>query len=221
MSRAADQAYSIIRQAIVSGELPPGAQLTEEMLAERCRVSRTPIREALRRLEADFFVRRSDSLRTFVAEWSDDDIGELFSLRAMLEGHAAARAALRASAETRRGLWQAVDLIDVAIGRERTPDVAVFLEQNRRFHRLILQAAGSERLTEILQRLVEQPVVLRTAQAYSRDDLESSNREHHELARAIDLKDADWARSAMAAHIRRALHAFINASRRLRDLAAE
>ena len=93
MSTAADKAYSGIRTLILDGSLAAGEQLKEEELADRIGVSRTPIRDALRRLESEFFVTRSDSQRSFVADQSVEDIDEIFTLRAMLEGHVAARAA--------------------------------------------------------------------------------------------------------------------------------
>ena len=89
MSRASEHAYTVIRGMILAGELPPGAQLSEEALALRCEVSRTPVRDALRRLESDLLIRRSESQRSFVADWSDDDIEDAFELRSMLEAQAA------------------------------------------------------------------------------------------------------------------------------------
>ena len=74
MSRASDRAYSSIRNMILSGELPAGTQLGEEALAEKCGVSRTPVREALRRLETDMLVARTDTQRSYVPEWSLDDV---------------------------------------------------------------------------------------------------------------------------------------------------
>ena len=68
MSRASDRAYEQIRNMILSGLLEPGAQIGEEHLAEICGVSRTPVRDALRRLEADLFIKKSESQRTFVAD---------------------------------------------------------------------------------------------------------------------------------------------------------
>ena len=68
MSRASNRAYETIRSMILSGELQAGAQLAEEALAERCGVSRTPVRDALRRLEADLLVTRTDTHRCFVAD---------------------------------------------------------------------------------------------------------------------------------------------------------
>ena len=95
MSRASDHAYNHIRSMILSGEVQPGSQIREEALAELCGVSRTPVRDSLRRLETEMFVRRNESQRSFVTNWSLDDLKDAFELRAMLEAHAARRAALR------------------------------------------------------------------------------------------------------------------------------
>ena len=80
MSRASDRAYAEIRGLILSGEIAPGAQLKEEQLAELCGVSRTPVRDALRRLEADLYIVRSGSQRAFVADWSREEVDEMFAL---------------------------------------------------------------------------------------------------------------------------------------------
>lgn len=210
MSKASDHAYRHIRGAILEGMLAPGEQLREEQLAESSGVSRTPVREALRRLEAEHFVRRTDSQRTFVTDWSIDDIEEAFALRGMLEGHAAARAAHRIATEDieqlalhNRSIRKAADLQQVNPG--------VFLEHNREFHAAILQAAGSDRLTALLGTIIEQPIVLRTARRYDRDQVLRSVAEHEELILAFRRRDAEWAEAVMKAHIRRAFHAYRDA----------
>lgn len=214
MLRASDRAYREIRRQIVTGDLRPGTQLKEEELAESCGVSRTPIRDALRRLEAELFVRRSDSQRSFVAEWSIGDIDEMFTLRGMLEGHAAARAAARIGAEEILELRRHNDAIDAAINARRQADIEGFLDHNRQFHAIVLEAAGSERLSAMLARLVEQPVVLRTALLYDGNQLQRSHREHAELLAAFERRDPDWAQAVMTGHIRRAFHAYSEAQRR-------
>ena len=207
MSRASDRAYQEIRARIVSGALSPGAQLREEELASLCGVSRTPVRDALRRLEAEMFIWRSDSQRSFVAEWSIDDVDEIFLLRGMLEGHAASRAALRINQAQLGELRDHNDAIEVALAGGRR-SVEAFLSHNREFHRVLLEAAGSERLSSLLARLVEQPIVLRTALHYDRAQLQRSWAEHAELLAALEKRDPVWARSIMTGHIRRAFHAY-------------
>ncbi len=207
MSRASNHAYAEIRKLILSGDAPPGAQLKEEQLADICGVSRTPVRDALRRLETELYVVRSDSQRVFVADWSHDDVDEMFALRGMLEAHAAARAALRFDPVRLDALRACNERIEAAVMREQ-PDIGAFLDGNRAFHRIIIDTADSPRLAATLATLVEQPVVRRTAMRYGRDQLAQSAREHRELILAFGAKDHNWAQAVMTSHIRRAFHAF-------------
>ncbi|GGA56128.1 GntR family transcriptional regulator [Sphingomonas psychrolutea] len=210
MSKAADRAYHFIRGEILSGAMTPGEQLREETLAEACGVSRTPVREAMRKLEAENLIQRSDSQRSFVATLSVDDIAESFALRAMLEGHAAARATDRIKPGQLATLFDHNAAIRDAVARE-TPDIAAFIEHNRGFHTVVTDAAGSERLTRLLASIVEQPVVLRTARRYDRAQLERSAAEHEELVVAFRHRDPDWAKAVMIGHIRRAFHVYSDA----------
>lgn len=217
MSRASNKAYETIRSMILSGELQAGAQLAEEALAERCGVSRTPVRDALRRLEADLLVTRTDTHRCFVADWSISDVGDAFELRAMLEGRAARRAAERMTdvalariRATNSALFNAIN--------QTVPNVSGFLDANRDFHSEILEAAESRRLASLLGTLIEQPVVWRTAHHYSRDALLRSHSEHEELISAFARRDGAWAEATMIAHILRAYHGYADAHRGLAQL---
>lgn len=220
MSKASDRAYRHIRGEILAGSLAPGEQLREEQLAEACGVSRTPVREALRLLEAEHFVRRSGSQRTFVNDWSFDEIEESFALRAMLEGRAAARAATRV----------APDLIARLEGHNRAIagsisgsalDVRTFLDHNQAFHALVLEAARSTTLGQLLAAIVMQPIVARTALHYDRQQVARSLAEHEELVLALHRGDPDWAEAVMVGHIRRAFHAYSDAYHSQSRAAAE
>lgn len=215
MPKAVDRAYELIRTDILSGALRPGEQVREEALAEACGVSRTPVREAMRRLEAEHLIRRV-AQRSFIAALSTDEVEEAFTLRAMLEGHAAARAAERISAPRLKALVKNVESAKILIGGAM-PDIAGFLDHNREFHAIILQEAGSERLSGLLATIVEQPVILRTASHYGRDQLARSVAEHEELVEAFRHRDPEWARAVMAAHIRRAFHVFSETIQRIPD----
>ncbi|WP_417485580.1 GntR family transcriptional regulator, partial [Maricaulis salignorans] len=207
MSRASDTAYGKIRSFILSGAAHPGMQLTEEQLAEISGVSRTPVRDAVQRLENEMLLVRSASKRLSVADWSDDEIDEMFTLRAMLESHAAERAARRMDADGVDRLRDINEVLTKAVNRT-TPDIATFLKANRQFHDLILARAQSPRLSKLLPALVEQPVVRRTAHQYSRDDLMQSSADHEELIAAFTARDQNWAGAVMTSHIRRAFHTF-------------
>ena len=210
MSRATDRAYAGIRNMILSGELPAGSQLGEEALAERCGVSRTPVRDALRRLEGELLVKRNEAQRSFVAQWSLGDVEDAFELRAMLEGYAARRAAERIDEATLERLRDCNQAIGRAV-RADPPDVMGFLEGNREFHAIVLETAQSRRLGALLGSLIEQPVVWRTAHQYGREALRRSHREHDELLAAFARRDGAWAQAVMAAHIHRAFHAYADA----------
>jgi DNA-binding GntR family transcriptional regulator len=214
--RASDIAYDKIRQFVLSGRAEPGEQLTEEQLARISGVSRTPVREAVRRLENELLIVRSDSKRLFVADWSADDIDEMFVLRGMLEGHAASRAARNITSRQIEELGRISDSLDAAV-HSNPPDVVEFLAQNRRFHDIVLDAARSPRLSAMLPMLVEQPVVRRTAAQYRTDELVQSAREHRELISAFAARDSHWARAVMTSHIRRAFHVFSSTAKRRTD----
>jgi DNA-binding GntR family transcriptional regulator len=210
MSRASDRAYDRIRDMILQGDLPPGTQIREEQLAETCGVSRTPIRDALRRLEGQAFIRRSESQRSFVAEWSLDDIADAFELRAILEARAAHRAAERMDQAAMQQLRDCNRMIFKAVSQVPA-DIPAFLAANREFHAIILEKAASRRLSSLLSALIEQPVVWRTAHHYGREALLRSHGEHEELLAAFARRDGGWAEAVMSAHIHRAFHAYADA----------
>jgi DNA-binding GntR family transcriptional regulator len=217
--RASEQAYEKIREFVLSGAAVPGEQLTEEQLSRIAGVSRTPVREAISRLESELLIVRSTSKRLFVADWSAGEIEEMFVLRGMLEGHAASRAARFIDAGQMDQLIEISDRLDAAVNADE-PAVGQFLDCNRQFHDIILEAARSPRLTATLTMLIEQPVVRRTASQYQMDDLRQSAREHRELIAAFAARDSHWARAVMTSHIRRAFHVFNNAAARRSDRAA-
>ena len=148
--------------------------------------------------------RSSDKKITLV------DVADAFELRAMAESLAARRAAERISPEVLEKMRECNARIDRATV-PANPDVDAFLEGNRQFHALIVEAAGSPRLGSVLATLVEQPVVWRTAQTYGRNELRRSHREHCELLAAFERRDGAWAEAIMSAHIRRAYHAYADA----------
>ncbi len=205
MSTASMRAYTAIRSAVLDGTLAPASALTESALADISGVSRTPVREALRKLESEGLVSRSDTGRLSVTDWQSTDLDDLFTLRAMLEGHAAERAARRIDAAGIAALKAAN--ADLAAAIEGGPDVDAFLSANRRFHDIIITAAASDRTAVMLAQLVEQPLVRATAHRYDRALFLRSYEEHAELVAALERRDGTWARAVMTGHIRRAYHA--------------
>lgn len=209
MSQAGDRAYQVIREAILTGALPPAQRLKEAELVARCGVSRTPVREALRRLAADDFVTLARNRSAQVKAWSDNDLEELFDLRAILEGHAAARAATRVTDAELDRMQASIDEMDalLASAPSRPRQTEAFLRLNWALHEAVWAAAASLRLRTALVRLIDQAVVARTARSYSAERLGRSQRHHRELVEALRARDPAWADAVMRGHIRAALAA--------------
>jgi DNA-binding GntR family transcriptional regulator len=209
MSKAADKAYEKIGSLILEGHFKPGDRLSEEELSRLSGVSRTPVREALRRLAAEYFVVIRPNQGAAVAVWSKRDIEDLFHMRAMLEGMAAARAAKRRSDECLKLMEECVRTIDHALESGGHPDVETFLDENRKFHGLVLEAAGSPRLSASISNLIAPAVVSQTAQNFSVSDLKRSNAHHRDLVGAMRDQDSDLADSIMKMHIRAAASSYL------------
>ena len=201
MSGASQKAYEEIRQLLLDGKFSAGQRLSEEMLADLCGVSRTPIREALRRLALESFVVIRQNRGAFVVDWGREDIADLFELRAMLEGFAARRAALRRNDAQAQKLNEIVDKMDKVLAAARRPSIDKFLDLNRQFHDVISDAAGNSRLKEFIARLVEHAIVMRTAVRYSSEDLRRSNNFHRDIADAVATQNDVLAEQLMRAHI--------------------
>ncbi len=204
MSKSSEQAYRLIRSAILSGEFPPGQFVPEDEFAQFCGMSRTPVREAIAQLVAEMLLQRSDTNRVFVPIWSDKDDEELFTLRAYLESHCAARAAQFVTPEQIDELKSHFDFIERAIAGRAEPSVTDFVEGNRRFHQLLMDAAQSDLLTQLMRIVVSQIVIHRTAERYSPEDIRRSQSDHRDLISALEAHDAEWAGSIAHNHIRRA-----------------
>lgn len=216
MSNAVEKAYVEIRDAIHAGRFPPGTHLKEGELADLIGVSRTPIREALRRLNAEGAVRFMRNHGAFVADWSSAEVREIFELRAILEGYAAEKAAERATTKQIAYLRSLAEEM-ISLEATGTPDaLARIAEANGEFHRLITQAAGTQRLSNMMAQVVEVPLVLRTFHRYNPEALRRSLRHHLEIVSAFEVRDGAWAGSVMRSHIAAAWHA-IEASTRDRD----
>ncbi|MGL5819122.1 MAG: GntR family transcriptional regulator [Phycicoccus sp.] len=201
-AHTADATYTAIRAQILSGERAGGDWLREEDLATALGVSRTPVREALRRLAAEGLVRHERHRGVQVVEWSTGDLDELFGLRALLEPWGCGLAAARGEVDL-DALTALADRMDAAAAR-RTPDLDVVTELNNRFHRTILEASGNSRLVGLVAAVVEVPLVTRTFSLYTPEALRRSLAHHHEIVDALRAGDREWAESVMRSHVRAA-----------------
>jgi DNA-binding GntR family transcriptional regulator len=214
VARAADDAYEALREAILTGRHAAGGRLGEVELAAEVGVSRTPVREALRRLAAEGLVEVLPNRGARVSSWTAQDLEELYELRALLEGHGAGLAAPRATAEDVARLRSLAEAMD-AVGRPgRRQDLDRLAELNQVFHGHVLQVAGNARLVALMQSVVQVPLVLRTFHRYDGPALARSLRHHHELVAAIETRDGSWAASVMRSHVLAARAVLVAAARR-------
>lgn len=204
---ATEIAYQQIRARILKGELAQGEHLKERKLAAECFVSRTPVRDALRRLASERLVEFAPNRGVFVARWSEDEQQSLFDIGALLEGYAAYRAASRCTEADVNILLDCCSDIDEAVNAQPSLDLDLFVSANARFHEHIRSMADSQHLSSTLERLIEQRILFIAAAAYDREELHRSNQDHRQLVFALRCGDGDLARALMHAHVLSAYHA--------------
>jgi DNA-binding GntR family transcriptional regulator len=209
MAAAVEKADQAIREGIVSGAYPPGSHLTAQDLAAASGLSRTPVREAMRRLHTEGLISFIPHRGAFVAQMEPRDIQKIYDLRLVLEGFAAEAAATEATdaqiSELDRLATEMADAVEQ--GGEKW--VEQITRINNSFHKLIVTAAANPRLEVALASIVEVPLVLRTFRRYSLDDMRRSTAQHKELVQAIRARDGAWARSVMTSHIHAARTALL------------
>jgi DNA-binding GntR family transcriptional regulator len=182
----------LLEEAILDGELKPGERLRAEALAQRFGTSRTPIREALLQLEAQGLVEVEHNRGAVVRSFDRDDLRDLYEVRALIEPHAAARAATR------------IDDGDVA-RLEQLCDEEDQLVANEQFHAIILDAAQSPRLKVAMRAASGIPRPFRSAFWHDERQKTESLMCHRRLVSAFKAKDRDLAEATMRMHILGAL----------------
>jgi DNA-binding GntR family transcriptional regulator len=201
-----------IAAAIGSGEYPPGARLRQESLAERFRVSRTPVREALRMLEAKGLVELIPNQGAVVRMPAPREIREAYQVRAELEGLAAELAAewiteaqLERVAEAEARFKRSVEALSRVEARGARPRQPSWVESNEDFHEVIVEASGNQRLRSVLADLHAgflRPVMLATTSIDGRW-MRENVAQHEAILAAIVRHDAAEARRQMTHHIKR------------------
>lgn len=214
MANAVVVAYNEIRRRIVDGSYGEGARLPETRLVAEIGVSRTPIREALRRLHSEGLVTFTPNKGARVATWSEQDLEDILGMRLALESYAARIAATRIGPDQIAELERLATQMETTL-RERGPDYyPEIAELNNEFHRKVVQAAGSSSLLSVLSTVVEvpamsqgakeyveMPLVRRAVHPYDVTELERSAAHHREIIAALADGDAEWAESIIRTHI--------------------
>lgn len=206
-TRLSDSVYESLVEAILSGRLVPGSVVSELELARQFEVSRTPVHDAIRQLTKDGLVVQEMNRRAVIAEFSAEDVYDIFEMRKLLEGEAARRAATRLDRISLARLRQAADKMSVSFGKPGS--IGRWADFDESFHMTIAGASGSKRLTQDIaryrllhrsfNRLSTTPDVLRQALA-----------EHFRILDALEKRDPKAAAAEMIAHIHEWQTFFVN-----------
>jgi DNA-binding GntR family transcriptional regulator len=200
--RPVDRAYEGIRRRILDGGLNAGEHLGEEQLAALTATSRTPVREALRRLAGEGLVFVGRNGRSYVAEFDPFEADAVFEIRARLEGYAAELAAVRIGGEGLAKLEEVCAQIESLGMRVSHESLERFLKLNNIFHNIILHEAGSRQLASAVASAITIPLPLLKHYVWDAPvDIGRSNEQHRELIEAFRQRNARWAGACMAAHI--------------------
>ena len=181
-----DVVFNTLRQAILKGELEPGERLMEIQLAERLGVSRTPIREAIRKLELEGLVLMIPRKGAEVAEISEKSLREVLEVRRSLEELAIELACQRITPEELTALEEAENRFARAV---EDGEVMAIAESDENYHELIYQATANDRLVQILNNLREQMYRYRLEYIKDEDRRQILVVEHEHILRAVRRRD--------------------------------
>ena len=197
-----DTAYHALRNAIVDGELEPGQRLRAEDLAQSFRISATPVREALARLEQARLVKRIPYKGTFVSEIAPKDFPKIYAVLKVLQGLAAELATPYISDET---LTELDELAESALEQMNQGQFDLYFDFDAEFHRAIVESSDNQWVVRALETLNDQLCQIRFVSAgLSGEELKEALDEHCAVLRALRERNADKACLLMRYHIERA-----------------
>ena len=193
-----DVVFATLRQAILRGELKPGERLMEIHLANRLGVSRTPIREAIRKLELEGLVIMIPRRGAEVAKITEKSLKDVLEVRRALDALSVELACVRITRDAIEELREAMEECGEAM---KTGDAAVIAKADVRFHDIIIAAAGNERLTSLINNLAEQMYRYRFEYIKDATNHDKIMEEHRAIYESIAAKNAQQAARAVTRHI--------------------
>jgi DNA-binding GntR family transcriptional regulator len=198
------KAYELLRAAIATGKLKPGARILESELATLLDMSRTPIREAIAALEADGLITVDGARGRIVTELDYQSVMELYAVREVLESTAAGLAARNASDIEIVALRDMLDLEERILD-----DAGKLADHNRRFHEAIYYCSHNRYILKMLEYIQTAMLLLQPAGRTGRERRETALLEHRAIVDAIEARDPAASEAAIRNHVRRAQQARI------------
>lgn len=199
-----ERVYRHLRREIIEGRLGPGQRITEASVADGLAVSRTPVREAVRRLETEGLViserNRGASVRTF----TEADVADLYGARARLEGFMSELAARRAGPDDVANIKSAARHFDDVVQEVDAGTVEglrAILRANDRFHAALVSAGSADQVFRILSTAVDMPLVFAAFELYSPTEFRRSATFHHLIAEAVEAREPERAGRLMTEHV--------------------
>lgn len=203
-----DTVHAELRRRLITGHYEPGSQLKEEHVAADLGVSRTPVRTAIQKLIAEGLLEPALKRGAIVTQWHERDVEDVFALRILLEGHAAALATRDIDDDTVNRMEELNNAIARAVKEKRPGFLDIVQQLNLSFHMLLYEASGSSHLRMFGSSLLDYPMIIGGFFIYSDADMAESIRQHTEIVSALRVRNADWARAAVTCHLSAAVERF-------------
>lgn len=196
--RAGELAYRALRDAILAGDLEPGARLNQDELARRLGVSRAPIRDALNRLEAESLVQTlSRAGGVVVAETSEQEMVDIYELRTILDSASCRLACERMSEADLERLREIVEETERAT---QAKDLQAIVQAHAAFHNLIYTASGNAELTRVARNLWDRSYRFRVMALSNAENARRGLGQHTEILAALQARDPARAAALAQAH---------------------
>jgi DNA-binding GntR family transcriptional regulator len=195
-----DQTYDIIKNMIILREIEPGKKINEEHIAKEIQVSRTPIREALCRLENEGIVTIIPRRGAFVSDLTETNVREILLIREVLEGLVVRLAVENIDAKTLQKLRKAIEKVSNIPEEDR--DLVNYTRSEVDFHSILLSASSNQMLKNMMDMVNAHLQIIRLRTVVIPERAQKTVKEHQQILNAIEKGDADSAEELMRNHVR-------------------
>ena len=195
-----DQTYDIIKNMIILREIEPGKKINEEHIANEIQVSRTPIREALCRLENEGIVKIIPRRGAFVSDLTETNVKEILLIREVLEGLVVRLAVENMDAKTLEKLRKAIEKVSTIPEDDR--DLINYTRSEVDFHSILLSASNNQMLKNMMEMVNAHLQIIRLRTVVIPERAQKTVKEHQQILKAIEKGDTDSAEALMRKHVR-------------------